>query len=165
MIGTVFSECETYRYTLERTWEKFPVRYCMFLMLNPSTADDVKNDPTIIRCVNYAKAWGYDGLYVGNLYGFRATQPQDMWYRWRQQEDIIGPDNDMWLRKMARKSEIIVAAWGSQAIPERVVYVRTLLNLTRTTDLHYLQLCANGMPSHPLYLNGKLKPQKWKQKR
>lgn len=164
MIGAVFSPCEKFRYTLERYWAPVPTRYCMFLMLNPSTADDENDDPTITRCINFAQAWGYDGLYVGNLYAYRATLPGHMWHEWRQGKDIIGPSNDTWLRKLARRSETIIAAWGSQAEEERVWYVRVLLNLTRPTPLHYLQLCNNGMPSHPLYLKKDLTPKLWSPK-
>lgn len=163
-IGTIFSECETYRYTLERTWGPKPTRYCMFLMLNPSTADEEKNDPTITRCIDYADRWGYDGLYVGNLYAIRATQPTHMWYAQRGGEDIIGPENNMWLRKMARRSEMIIAAWGTPAEPDRVEEIKILLNLTKSTPLHYLKLCNNGMPSHPLYLKKDLAPQRWRPK-
>lgn len=164
-LGTVFSDCENYRYTLERNWVTHPTRYCMFLMLNPSTADEVKNDPTITRCADYAKRWGYEGLYVGNLYALRTPHPTVLWYRQRvPEDDIVGPENDMWLRKLARKSELIVAAWGTQAEPSRVKHVWTLLNLTRKTNLHYLKLCANGMPSHPLYLQKSLTPKIWSPK-
>jgi hypothetical protein len=160
-IGTVFSEDGVYRYTLERTWVRYPINFCMFLMLNPSTATAIKNDNTISRCVNYAKAWGYDGLYVGNLYAFRATMPAHLWYHDHSGKDIVGPENDAWLRKMARKAKIVVGAWGEQAEPERVEEVIILLNLTKRTPIHCLGICKNGMPRHPLYLAKKLFPKPW----
>lgn len=163
-LGTIFSDCGVYRYTLERTWVPTPLRYCLFIMLNPSTADAENNDPTINRCIDYAKRWGYDGLYVGNLYALRATQPAALWFHHRIGTDIVGPENNMWLRKMARKSEIVVGAWGTQAETERAQEVRILLNLARPVPIHHLKLCKNGMPAHPLYLKNNLKPKLWRPK-
>ena len=77
--GAVFSPCERYRYKLWRVWDPArPLGCVMFLMLNPSTATDTEDDPTIRRCIGYARSWGYGGLYVGNLFAYRATDPADL---------------------------------------------------------------------------------------
>ena len=79
-------------------------------MLNPSTADEVKNDPTVERCERRARMWGYGGSIVFNIFAFRATDPKNM----RAQSDPVGPDNDMWLRKIAAQSREfdVVAGMG-----------------------------------------------------
>ncbi len=97
--ATVFSSNRVYRYVLWREWNQLlsaPFRYAMFIGLNPSTADETKNDPTVRKCIGFAKRWGYDGLCMTNLFAFRATDPGAML------KDLapIGPDNDDWLVKL-----------------------------------------------------------------
>ena len=103
-----FSACRKYRYALWRNWDES--KPCaMNIGLNPSTADENENDPTITRCINFAKSWGYGGVCVTNLFAFRATVPRDM----KTSNDPIGTENDAWLYKLAREAAIIVAAWGN----------------------------------------------------
>ena len=90
----VLSECKKYRYMLRRVWDRTKPA-CLFIGLNPSTADATVDDPTIRRCVGFADSWGYGELVVGNLYAFRATKPKDMF----NQDDPVGPFNDLWLKK------------------------------------------------------------------
>lgn len=73
---TIFSPCREYRYTLYREWMPGD-KVVQFIGLNPSTADEVKNDPTVTRCINYAKAWGYTGMYMTNIFAFRETDPNE----------------------------------------------------------------------------------------
>ena len=75
--GAIFSSCRKYRYALWRNWDESKPRP-MIIGLNPSTADEKENDPTIVRCINFAKSWGYGGVYVANLFAFRATLPIEM---------------------------------------------------------------------------------------
>lgn len=155
MIDAQFSPCRKYRYVLPRRLSMDVRRICMFVMLNPSTADETQDDPTIRRCIGYAKTWGYDGLYVGNLYGWRSTDPQGLWTA----ENPVGFHNDFWLNVMAQQSDIVVCAWGANAKPSRAAEVRALLD--GFADLRFLKLTKAGIPGHPLYLKSNLQPQAW----
>ena len=149
--GALFSECRTYRYGLWRTWQPGP--YAMFIGLNPSTADETKDDPTIRRCIAFAKAWGYSGLYMANLFAFRATDPREM----KKAFSPVGPSNDHHLVRIAEDAGVVIAAWGQHGTHlNRDKAVRSLV-----PGLHYLRLTKEGHPGHPLYLPGDLKPQVW----
>ena len=100
----LFSPCGTYRYRLTRRWAEGPA--VAFIMLNPSTADGSVDDPTIRRCIGYGQSWGYGALAVGNLYAFRATEPQEL----RRARDPIGPDNDRHLECIAETATRVVCA-------------------------------------------------------
>ena len=102
------SECRQYRYALWRTWDDSKP-YAMFVGLNPSTADETDDDPTIRRCIVFAKDWGYGGLCMANLFAYRATDPSNMF----SAQDPIGPQNDVWLERLAKDAGIVVAAWGN----------------------------------------------------
>ena len=106
--SALFSECRTYRYALWRVWDE-SLDSILFIGLNPSTADESHNDPTISRCINFAKKWGYGGLCMANLFAYRATQPRIMMLA----DDPIGPDNDQILFDLVSKADIVVAAWGN----------------------------------------------------
>jgi hypothetical protein len=126
-----------------------------FLMLNPSTADEVKLDPTCSRARDYAERWGYGALIVTNIFAFRNTNPNQM----KAAADPVGPGNDAAIVRAARQSKIVVCAWGNHgAFLDRSSRVKTLMN---EIQLHVLRLNANGEPAHPLYLPGKLKPAAW----
>lgn len=146
------SPCGRYRYALGRRWGDGGT--VAFVMLNPSTADATTDDPTIRRCMGFAKAWGHGGLVVANLYGYRATKPADLW----KSADPIGPDNDQHLVRVASDCDQIVAAWGANARPDRIAGVLALPGMDR---LHVLALTKDGQPRHPLYLRGDLVPQPW----
>lgn len=125
----------------------------MFVGLNPSTADETNDDPTIRRCIGFAKAWGFSGLVMTNLFAFRATDPKDM----KRAADPVGTENDETLVKLAACCGLVVAAWGAHgSYRGRDREVRALL-----PNLHYLKLTKDGHPSHPLYLPGDLTPQLW----
>ena len=110
-----FSACRTYRYTLWRIWGGGK-RFVQFIGLNPSTADEFKNDPTVRRCIIYAKDWGFDGICMTNLFAYRSTNPAVM----KKQAEPIGEENDEWLLEIASRSELIVAAWEITADTENV---------------------------------------------
>ncbi len=144
--GAEFSECRTWRYALWRLWSREPA--VMFIGLNPSTADETQDDPTIRRCINFAKDWGYGGIYMLNLFAFRATNPKDM----RDSTDPIGPGNNEALSYYRSKCGLIVAAWGADKhIKKRGSFViencigRRVECLDFTKDKH---------PKHPLYVRG-----------
>ena len=150
--SAVLSPCRSYRYSLWRTWEGTS-GYAMFVGLNPSTADETEDDPTIRRCIAYAKDWGYAGLCMTNLFAFRATRPSDM----MAATDQIGPDNDRWLLDLGREAAVVVAAWGVHgAFVDRNLAVRSTLQ-----RLHYLRQTKDGHPGHPLYLPKSLQPVPW----
>ena len=124
--------------------------YAMFVGLNPSTADETMDDPTVRRCINFAKAWGYGALCMTNIFAFRATDPADM----KAAIDPVGPDNDKTLLEMARSAGVVIAAWGVHgAYLERSAKVHHMLG-----PLHCLALTKEGHPGHPLYLPKDLMP-------
>jgi hypothetical protein len=151
--SATLSPCRAYRYALWRQWGRGP--YAMFIGLNPSTADETNDDPTIRRCVTFAKAWGYEALCMANLFAFRATQPADM----KKAPSPVGWENDLWLQRLAADAGVVVAAWGAHGTFQgRDQSVRLLV-----PNLHYLRLTKDGHPGHPLYLPADLKPQLWVQ--
>jgi len=145
----VWSPCKRYRYTLWRTWtNEHKPSYVQFVCLNPSTADEANDDPTVRRCVQFAKDWGYGAFCMTNLFAFRATDPADM----KAAVDPVGDDNDYWLAKVATDAGAVVAAWGEHgAFLNRERAVRLLL-----TNLKCLKTNASGQPAHPLYLSKSL---------
>lgn len=123
----------------------------MFVGLNPSTADENSDDPTLRRCINYAKAWGYGGVCMANLFAFRATKPSDM----KAFKAPIGSENNKWLKKLAKDAVIIVAAWGNHgSYLDRSKQVKELI-----PNMYCLNVNKSGEPAHPLYQAAKLRPQ------
>jgi len=155
--GATFSSCRRWRYLLWRRWDaKRPA--ANFLMLNPSTADEVKLDPTCARARDYAERWGYGALIVTNVFAFRNTSPIEM----RKAQDPVGPGNDAAIVRAAKEARLVVCAWGNHgSFLERSSRVRALLNKSKI-PLHCLRVNSGGEPAHPLYLPGKLKPEGWK---
>lgn len=152
--GATFSEGRTWRYTLLRRWSFSgdPTRMVAYIGLNPSTADEKADDPTIRRCINFAKQHGFEGMYMLNLFGFRATNPDDMY----AYPEPIGAGNDAAIREVAETAGMVVAAWGkpghaiveerAKAVYAAVASIRTMFCLGRTKD---------GHPRHPLYVSGR----------
>ena len=153
--GAKFSRCRKWRYLLWRRWAEGPV--VNFLMLNPSTADEVKLDPSCTRARVYAERWGYGALIVTNLFGWRATDPGDM----KAATDPVGRGNDGAILEAARASGIVVCAWGNHGL--HLARSRHVLDLLKKQKigLHLLRINGGGEPAHPLYLPGKLVPQRW----
>jgi hypothetical protein len=147
--GATFSRCRRWRYLLWRRWDATRPA-ANFLMLNPSTADEVKLDPTCSRARSYAESWGYGALIVTNVFAFRSTDPELM----KAAKDPVGPGNDAAIVKAAKASAIVVCAWGNHgAFLGRSARVRELLE---GIPLHALRVNANGEPAHPLYLPSRL---------
>lgn len=145
--GAAFSECWTWRYLLWRVWDHRR-RALMIAGLNPSTADEETDDPTIRRCIDFGKRWGYGGLYMVNLFAFRATDPADM----KRAADPIGPANDAVILRTVEASQGILAAWGTQGVfRERGDAVRRLLR-KQGREVLTLGLTKNRQPTHPLYI-------------
>lgn len=149
--GATISPCGLYRYSLWRKWAPGPM--CVFIGLNPSTADATLDDPTIRRCVGFSKTWGFGGLMMLNLFAYRATDPADM----KAAKDPIGPDNDEALHFAHSNTTTVVAAWGAHGTFQgRDQQVRAML-----PRLQYLRLTKDGHPGHPLYLPANLRPVPW----
>lgn len=147
-MGAKFSDCEKYRYLLWRVWTD-SIEPFGFIGLNPSTADETNDDPTVARCGNRARSLQRGGLIVGNLYGFRATDPKNM----KAAEDPVGPDNDAHLHMMGTLCPTILVAWGAHAEKGRAELVLGMLRaLPRPPRLIHLGLTKSGHPRHPLYI-------------
>lgn len=150
--GAVFDASKTYRYRLWRDWGSRP--RAVFVLLNPSTADETANDPTVRRCIGYAQAWGFGGLEVVNLFALRSTDPRAL----RDVKDPVGPDNDRAILEATRGAGSVVAAWGNHgSLNGRARDVRKLL-AAAGVKLHALRLLKSGEPGHPLYLPADLQP-------
>jgi hypothetical protein len=154
--GALFSRCRRWRYLLWRQWDAAKPT-ANFLMLNPSTADELKLDPSCTRARNYAQAWGYGALIVTNLFGWRATDPGDM----KAAPEPIGRGNDAAILRAAREASLVVCAWGNHGLhlDRSARVVRSLR--AEGVPLHYLKMNGGGVPAHPLYLPGRLAPVPW----
>lgn len=148
--GATFSPCKLYRYTLWRRWDSgqiFNVIAC-----NPSTADEVKSDPTCTRLQNRAKELGYGCLVVTNIFAFRSTDPAGL----RTAGDPVGHDNDAVIVEQAKRAGIVIAAWGIHgAYLDRAAKV---LGLLRGIRLHCFGVTQDKLPKHPLYVPYSQKP-------
>ena len=148
--GAEFSACGRYRYKLWRTWDA-ALAPVMFIMLNPSTADATRNDPTIRRCIGFARDWGYGGVRVGNLFAWRTPYPNTL----RSAPDPIGKENDTALRELAEGAALVVAAWGVHGAWQKraQAFCREF-----TSPLHALGITKSGEPAHPLRLRRTCSP-------
>lgn len=146
-----------YRYTLSRRWSRERA-FATFVMLNPSTADGEFDDPTIRRCVGFAKDWDMGGLCVVNLYAFRSTDPKALW----KVDDPVGPKNDQYLTAYALEASSsgypLVAAWGAGGMARRIEHVRSLPGMEALTCLGVTKA---GQPRHPLYLKSDSERRPW----
>lgn len=152
----VYSPCESYRYALTRIW--YPQgRRVTFVMLNPSTATEVQNDPTVERCERRARALGYGAFRVCNIFAFRATDPKVMCAH----PDPIGPANDAAILEGADWAEAVICAWGTHgAHLDRGIAVEALLRASGR-PLFHLGLSLAGHPRHPLYIGYDRQPEPW----
>lgn len=142
----VFSENREYRYTLTRRWDERAL--VNFLMLNPSTADENTEDPTIRRCIGFANDWGYGGLIVTNIFAYRSTNPAHLY----KVTDPIGPGNDEHILTTAKACALTVCAWGNHGQHlARGNAIRSLL-IHAGIAARCLGKNAGGEPEHPLYV-------------
>ena len=156
--GAKFSRCRKWRYLLWRKWGDGPV--ANFLMLNPSTADEVKLDPSCTRARVYAEHWGFGALIVTNLFGWRATDPDAM----KAVRDPVGRGNDAAILGAARAAGVVVCAWGNHGL-HRGRSASVVSSLAKAgVALHVLRLNDSGEPAHPLYLPGALKALQWRRR-
>ena len=157
--GATFSPDGRYRYHLWRSAQKRRgAGSITFIMLNPSTADAEKDDPTIRRCLAFAKEWGYRRLDVVNLFALRATNPKAL--KAVSYPEAVGPHNDQAIERVMNDSSLVVAAWGAHgALHQRDDDVIRMV--VPTGKMHYLRFTKGKHPAHPLYLPSTLKPIKW----
>ena len=145
----LISYCGNYRYWLTRDWssKNTNVKVVCFVMLNPSKADAEQDDPTIRRCINYAKDWGFSVLLVVNIHAYRATKPADL----RKALNPEGPDNLFWLKHFTKYSDLVVCAWGNHGAYNN--QSRKVLNHFKNWGLKpkCFGLSNCGEPLHPLY--------------
>lgn len=147
-----------YRYDLTRRWGSSGL--LTFVMLNPSTADADVDDPTIRRCMGFARRDGFGGIRVVNLYALRTTRPVHLW----EHADPVGPENDLTISDALDRAAFadmpVVCAWGANARPDRVAWFRELAAEDQPVDLVALRVTKAGAPGHPLYLpaSAPLKP-------
>lgn len=141
--GATFSHCRAYRYRLWRTWDEDGPTLNV-IGLNPSTADEQADDPTIRRCIRFAQDWGYGSLLMTNLFAYRSTDPKGL----LSVADPIGPENDAHLTRAAYGG--VLAAWGAHPLAhERGRHVLSMLNWR---EVECLGTTKNGSPKHPLYI-------------
>ena len=146
--NATFSDCRKYRYALSRTWNG-KKKTILFIGLNPSTADEKVDDPTIRRCINYAQNWGYGSLLMVNLFAYRATMPTEL----KNVKNPIGNDNDLHIIELSKKADLAVAAWGNEGSHlNRDKEVKKLI-----PNLMCLKINKSGQPAHPLYQKKDLK--------
>lgn len=152
----IYSDCERYRYSLTRIWDRSGAK-ATFVMLNPSTATEVQNDPTVERCERRARALGFGAFCVTNIFAWRDTDPRAM----RTATDPIGPANDSAILDAAAWADQIVAAWGTHgAHLDRGPQVEALLRAAGH-PLFHLGLSKDGHPKHPLYISYAQTPMRW----
>ncbi len=151
----IYSPCMAYRYCLTRTWGVGPK--AVFVMLNPSTATEVQNDPTVERCERRARVLGFGAFRVTNIFAYRATDPKVM----RRAADPVGPDNDAAILESAGWADRVICAWGSHgAHLGRGAAVKAMLWATGV-PLWHLGLTQGGAPKHPLYIGYDCQPEPW----
>ena len=154
--SALYSPCMRYRYALTRNWDEAGARV-LFVMLNPSTATEVQNDPTVERCERRARALGFGAFRVCNIFAFRATDPRVM----RAAPDPVGEGNDAAIIEGAHWAGQIVCAWGTHgAHLNRGPAVEALLRATGR-PLFHLGLSKAGHPRHPLYIGYDRQPEPW----
>jgi hypothetical protein len=149
-----YSDCERYRYYLKRTWD-FTLPVVNYLMLNPSTATEKQNDPTLARCESRARNWSYGSMVITNLFAYRATDPKDM----KRQADPVGPENMNQIREAANEADLIICGWGQHGrhLSQDAWAIKQLGMIDLPAKVHALRI-TNGVPWHPLYLSYELKP-------
>lgn len=151
--GALFSNCRQYRYRLWNIWDTSkPV--VLYIMLNPSTADEVKNDPTVERCTRRAVQLGFGGVRIANIFALRSTDPKAL-YTHESPVDEGNPKNatinDLHIRVSVKGSNLVICGWGDHGRlgGRGQVVMRELRSMCRP---HALKMNASGEPCHPLYL-------------
>ena len=151
--SATISEDQQYRYSLTRKVSDGE-RLVLFVGLNPSTADAKLDDPTIRRCVGFAKLWGFSWLLMGNVYAFRSTDPKSL----QTVKNPVGPRNRDELDKMMAVSELVIVAWGNNPLTAEAKEIANWV--VKQDKVKCLGQNKNGTPKHPLYLAASTEPRK-----
>lgn len=151
--GAVFSEDRRYRYVLWRTWNTAQSR-CMFICLNPSTADERENDKTTKRVINFSTSFGYGGVVLVNLFAVCTKSPKIM----LNHPKPIGEDNDKWIQKYANELPAIFCGWGTKGGHQ--CRDQDVLRVLPAEKLWCLAITKDGYPGHPLYIKGSNSPRR-----
>lgn len=147
--GATISPCKRYRYHLWREWRE-GASSCAFVMLNPSTADEVTDDLTVKKCVGFADRWGFGRIEVVNLYPFRATDPRELWETLADPEGPgAGDVNRGYVETVFRGVRRVVAAWGGGALRGPAMQRIILLAHRSGHDVHAIGTTKGGAPRHP----------------
>lgn len=144
------SECGRYRYALTRRWDA-SARDVLFVMLNPSVADGMRDDPTVRKCMGFARHWGLGGIRIANLFALRATYPRELHLAIKRGHDAVGPENLEHLVALAEGTNRVVLGWGAHARPYAGQVDRVVKALHRA-PLYCLGTTDDGLPRHPLML-------------
>jgi len=145
--SAIFSNCGRYRYVLSRRWADG--EDCVFVGLNPSTADSAKNDATVRKCIHFARSWGFGGIALVNLYARRCRYPQAL----ATSDDPVGPDNDLWLKNVISGAPLAIAMWGNHGARSYGEGTRRDIHATKLRhEWHCFGQTKLGAPKHPLYL-------------
>lgn len=164
--GCVFSPDRKYRYLLWRRWSLDPYGaaqapsklFIQFIALNPSTADETKDDPTVRRCIGFAKLWGFSAMCMTNIFAWRDTDPRLM----KKATEPVGIENTDWLCRVAQEATMVVCCWGNHGQhlqrSERLLERFKKLNIGK---LHHLGMTGVMQPKHPLYLSNAVTPVPW----
>jgi hypothetical protein len=150
--NAILSSDRKYRYVLSRIWDDSK-QAVMMVGLNPSTADENEDDPTVARCINFAKSWGYGGIYMLNLFAVRTPKPKKIY----KADEPIGSENDKYLKEYSQKCDKIICAWGNDGSYKN----RSNEIKSNFSHLYYLKINKSGEPAHPLYLKSDLVPIKF----
>lgn len=153
--GARFSPDRLHRYWLWRTLGS-GTRRIAFIGLNPSRADEVRSDPTVTRCVNFARKWGFGRFDMLNAFAFVSPYPKEM----RAAADPVGPENDYWLRRITGQVDFVVVAWGEEGTYRH--RDQDVLALLERVRLHHLGLTIKGHPRHPSRLPRDVEPEEWR---
>lgn len=149
--GAIIDETGAYRYSLWRRWDHSKPKV-VFIMLNPSTADHIVDDPTIRRCISFSKSWGFGSLEVVNLFAYRATDPREL----IATEEPVGKLNDEYIKNAIMDASLTILAWGTKGIiRDRNSEV---LRIISDNDLYCLEITKEGHPKHPLYVGNGTRP-------
>ena len=152
--GAHFSPDRVHRYWLVRQMTTDP-GIVAFVGLNPSTADEHQDDPTVRRCVGFAREWGYGRMVMLNAYAYRSTDPRALYTA----PDPVGPENARAVLNLANGADLVVVAWGANLLTPDAQRIAEALS--RVKDVKCFGLTKDGHPKHPLYLSNATRLVDW----